>query len=275
MVRVGPDGAVSTVDVEGDVDAPRPWASVTKLLVAMAVLVAVEEGTLGLDDPAGPPGSTVRHLLAHASGLAPDERVALTAPGRRRIYSNAGYEVLADTLAGASCMPVTDYLTTGVVHPLHMTGTALDPGASPAWGARGPLTDLLRLGGELLAPTLVAPRTLARATTVAFGGLAGVLPGFGRFDPCDWGLGFELKDGKSPHWTGAKNGASTFGHFGQSGSFVWVDPMAQVACASLADDDFGPWAVRAWPVLADAVVDEWGVHAQTAGESPGDAHTVT
>src|SRR5687767_190463 len=45
------------------------WASVTKLATALAVLVAVEEGVVDLEEPAGPEGATVRHLLAHASGL--------------------------------------------------------------------------------------------------------------------------------------------------------------------------------------------------------------
>ncbi len=139
-------------------------------------------------------------------------------------------------------MPFSDYLRTGVVLPLDMTGTELLPGSSPASGARGPLRDLLALAAELLAPRLVAPATLAGATSVAFPGLAGVLPGFGRFDPCDWGLGFEIRDAKAPHWTGTHELPATFGHFGQSGSFLWVDPGAGVACASLCDRDFGPWA---------------------------------
>ncbi len=249
---------VEVVEQTGDADASFPWASVTKLLVAMAVLVASEEGTLALDDPAGPPGSTVRHLLAHASGLGPDSVEPLTAPGRRRIYSNIGYELLADLVSQRSGMPFSDYLRTGVVLPLEMTGTELPPGASPASGARGPLRDLLALARELLAPRLVSPSTLAGATSVAFGGLAGVLPGFGRFDPCDWGLGFEIRDAKVPHWTGTRNSPATFGHFGQSGSFLWVDPEARLSCAALCDRAFGPWAIEAWPVLADAVVARWG-----------------
>jgi CubicO group peptidase (beta-lactamase class C family) len=249
---------VEVVEQTGDADVSFPWASVTKLLVAMAVLVASEEGTLGLDDPAGPPGSTVRHLLAHASGLGPDSVTPLTAPGRRRIYSNIGYELLADVVSHRSGMPFSDYLRTGVVLPLEMTGTELPPGASPASGARGPLRDLLALARELLAPRLVSPSTLAGATSVAFGGLAGVLPGFGRFDPCDWGLGFEIRDAKVPHWTGTRNSPATFGHFGQTGSFIWVDPEAQLSCAALCDRAFGPWAIEAWPVLADAVVARWG-----------------
>ena len=70
----------------------------------------------------------------------------------------------------------------------------------------------------------------------------GVLPGFGYQPHCDWGLGFEIRDRKAPHWTGSRNSPRTFGHFGQSGSFLWVDPEARVACASLADRDFGDWA---------------------------------
>jgi CubicO group peptidase (beta-lactamase class C family) len=259
VVRQGSDGAVVVAEQSGDVDSAFAWASVTKLLVALAVLVATEEGTLELDEPAGPPGSTVRHLLAHASGLGPDGAEPLTTPGRRRIYSNVGYEILADVLSRSSGMAFSDYLASGVTGPLGMARTALVPGSSPASGARGPLRDLLALATELLAPRLVSRSTLAGATSTAFPGLAGVLPGFGRFDPCDWGLGFEIRDAKSPHWTGSSNSPATFGHFGQSGSFLWVDPEARVSCAVLGDRDFGPWATTAWPALSDAVMERWAL----------------
>ena len=55
----------------------------------------------------------------------------------------------------------------------------------------------------------------------------------------------------------ARNSATTFGHFGQSGSFLWVDPDAGLACASLADRPFGEWAAQAWPALSDAVLAEF------------------
>jgi len=267
VVRVGrstaptePAGASgpAVVDTIGDVSRVQPWASVSKLFVALAVLVGVEEGTLELDEPAGPPGSTVRHLLAHASGLAPEERRALADPGRRRIYSNAGFEVLAEHLARRAEMPFAVYLAAGVLEPLGLSSTTLPPRHSPAWGMAGPLADLLALCRELLAPTLVAVETIRAATAVSFPGLAGVVPGVGRFDPCDWGLGFELKDAKVPHWTGTANGPGTFGHFGRSGCQLWVDPGAGLASASLAGADYGPWALDAWPALADAVVGEWG-----------------
>jgi CubicO group peptidase (beta-lactamase class C family) len=73
-------------------------------------------------------------------------------------------------------------------------------------------------------------------------------------DPNDWGLGFELRDAKRPHWTGERNSERTFGHFGGSGTFLWVDPDADVALACLTDEDFGPWALAAWPKLSDAVL---------------------
>jgi CubicO group peptidase (beta-lactamase class C family) len=200
----------------------------------------------------------VRHLLAHASGLGPDGAV-LAPPATRRIYSNAGYEVLADVVADAAGLPFATYLGEAVLGPLDLSDTTLD--GSPASGAVGPVADLLRLARELLAPTVVAPATLAEATAVAFPGLVGVLPGFGRQDPNDWGLGPELRDAKSPHWTGSRCSPRTFGHFGQAGGFLWVDPDAGLACACLTDRPFGPWAAEAWPALADAVLARFGPDA--------------
>ena len=231
------------------------WASVTKLLTGLAVLVAAEEGTVDLDEPAGPAGSTLRHLLAHASGLPLDGEAPLAAPGRRRIYSNTGIERAADLVAARADMPFDEYFEHAVVGPLGLVGSL---GGSPAHGYRGPLDDLLVLGRELLSPTLVAGETLAEATSVQFPGLDGVLPGWGRMEPNDWGLAFELRDGKSPHWTGSSNSPRTFGHFGASGTFFWVDPEAGIACGALTDRPFGDWAKQAWPALADALLAENG-----------------
>jgi CubicO group peptidase (beta-lactamase class C family) len=228
---------------------------VTKLLTGLAALVAVEEGTVDLDEPAGPPGSTLRHLLSHASGLPPDEGPPLMAPARRRIYSNAGIEAAAELVAARAEMPFADYLRGSVLEPLALSGVLR---SSPAWGYAGPLEDLLKLGRELLAPTLVAAETLAEATSVQFPGLAGVLPSWGRMDPNDWGLAFELRDDKQPHWTSARNSPRTFGHFGAAGTFLWVDPDAGVACGVLTDREFGDWAKEAWPRFSDAVLEEVG-----------------
>jgi CubicO group peptidase (beta-lactamase class C family) len=250
--------AVAVVDAR-DVLASRgpdeedfPWASVTKLLSALTVLDTVQDGLVDLDEPAGPPGSTVRHLLAHASGIAPDDDTVLGPPGRRRVYSNRGFEVLADVVAARAGRPFADLLHERVCAPLGLAATRLE--GSPAHGAVGPLRDLARLGQELVEPTLIAPDLMAEATQPVFPGLSGVLPGFGRQDPNDWGLGFELRDAKSPHWTGARNSPRTFGHFGRTGTFLWVDPVVGLACACLTDRDFGPWAAKVWPALSDDVL---------------------
>ena len=250
LAAVGVTSPSQTLAVTGPLDEALPLASVTKLLTAMAVLVAVEEETLQLDEPAGPEGSTVAHLLAHASGLGPEGgRLAL--PGRKRIYSNAGFAMLGELLASRSGIAFETYVTEAVLAPLGMAGTRM---GHPAFGADAPAVDLLSLGRELLAPRVLSPAMLARATAVAFPGLEGVVPGFGRQQPNDWGLGFELRDGKSPHWTGRNNSPGTFGHFGRSGAFLWVDPAARLACACVTNRDFGPWAATAWPALADSVL---------------------
>lgn len=229
------------------------WASVTKLVTALAALVAAEEGVVDLDEPAGPEGSTVRHLLAHASGLPFEPGAPTGKPGQRRVYSNVGFETLAEQIALRAEMPFGEYLAAGVLRPLQMQAELRGSAAS---GLHGSLDDLLALARELQQPTLVAPETLGEATTVQFPGLAGVLPDFGRFDPLDWGLGFELRDAKDPHWTGTGNSPRTFGHFGGSGTFLWVDPEVSVALGVLTDLDFGPWAKEAWPQLSDAVLCE-------------------
>lgn len=257
------DGAVAAM--AGDTDRPFRLASVTKLLSAYAVLVAVEEGAVDWDTPAGPPGSTVRHLAAHASGLAFDAPVVLTQPGRKRIYSNAGFEVLADTIAAAAEMSFATYLDEAVLRPLGMTATRLN--GSPAAGAVSTVTDLTRFAAELQAPRLVHPQTLTEAVSVVFPGLDGVLPGYGHQRPNDWGLGFEIRGTKSPHWTGQASSPRTFGHFGQSGTFLWVDPCASAACVALTDRDFGPWAIEAWPTFTDAVLA--ALSATTEGRDHG------
>jgi CubicO group peptidase (beta-lactamase class C family) len=229
------------------------WASVTKLVTALAALVAAEEGAIDLDEPAGPEGSTVRHLLAHASGLPFERGTPTGRPGQRRVYSNVGFEALADHIAARAEMPFAQYLSAGVLEPLDQKSELRGSAASELHGT---LDDLLRLARELQRPTLVAQETLDEATTVQFPGLAGVLPDYGRFDPNDWGLGFELRNGKSPHWTGAHNSARTFGHFGGSGSFLWIDPQAGLALGVLTDLDFGDWSKEAWPRLSDAVLAE-------------------
>ncbi|MGH3143192.1 MAG: serine hydrolase domain-containing protein, partial [Gaiellales bacterium] len=250
IAAVAASGLLAT---HGDTERVYHWASVTKLLTAYAALVAAEEGMVDLDESAGPPGSTVRHLLSHASGLPFLSGQHAGRAGAKRVYSNPGIELVAETLAARAEMPFERYLAEAVLEPLGMDAELR---GSPAAYLYGSLDDLVRFARELLAPQLIAPETLVEATSVQFPGLAGVIPDLGRFDPNDWGLGFELKDGKHPHWSGSRTSPRTFGHFGGSGTFLWVDPEPALALACLTDRDFDEWAMEAWPKLSDAVIEE-------------------
>lgn len=253
---------VAVVDADGLVaergsrDVALPWASVTKLVSAYAVLRLVERGELTLGEPAGPPGSTVRHLLAHASGLAFDDETIVSPPERTRIYSNTGFDALAAFVAVRAGTAFASVARQLVLEPLGMAGAAMGDRASQ--GLTGSLRDLALLGRELLAPTLVSPATLAAATEVAYPGLRGVLPGFGLQVPCDWGLGFELRSTKTPHWMGVGNSPRAFGHFGGSGTFLWVDRDSGLALAVVTDRPFGQWAIEGWGPFSDAVLDAAG-----------------
>ncbi|WP_438804034.1 serine hydrolase domain-containing protein [Mycolicibacterium mageritense] len=253
---VGPSGVLAS---HGDTGKPFALASVTKPLVARAAQVAIEEGVVDLETPAGPPGSTVRHLLAHTSGVSMNSADPIARPGQRRVYSNYGFELLARAIEDAAGIEFGAYLTEAVFEPLGMAASALLGGAAAAgYGGVSTVADLAAFAGELLRPRLVSPDTHADAITVQFPGVNGVLPGFGVQRPNDWGLGFEIRDGKSPHWTGSANSPATFGHFGQSGTFLWVDPVADLALVALTDRDFGDWTYALWPAISDGVLREIG-----------------
>lgn len=253
---VGPLGVVAG---HGDLDKSFTLASVTKPLVARAAHIAIEEGAVELDTPAGPPGSTIRHLLAHASGVSMRSADVLARPGQRRIYSNYGFELLARAVEAAADIEFASYLTEAVFEPLQMAKSTLVGGAETAgFGGVSTVADLAAFAAELLRPTLVSEQLHQEAVTVQFPGLDGVLPGFGVQRPNDWGLGFEIRDGKSPHWTGSANSPATFGHFGQSGTFLWVDPVADLALVVLTDRDFGEWTYPLWPAISDGVLRENG-----------------
>ncbi|HKY13404.1 MAG TPA: serine hydrolase domain-containing protein [Microthrixaceae bacterium] len=231
-------------------------ASVSKLVTGYALLVALEEGAVDLDDEAGPPGATVGDLYCHAAGLDFDSPRVLAPPRTRRIYSNTGWEVLCAHLEARAGITWQDYLAEAVTSPLGMVGTIAD--GSPAKDLWAPVTDLERFVTELFGPTLVARETLDLATTPRLPELGGVLPGIGVLWPNPWGLGFEIRGRKSPHWTGHRNSPATFGHFGGSGTFLWLDPDAGLALVAVGGRDFGPWALEVWPRFSDAVLLEFG-----------------
>lgn len=229
-------------------------ASVTKLVAAYGFLMAMEEGVFELDTPLGPEGATVRHLLAHASGVGFDDPEPEREPGERRIYSSAGFEILADAVSAEAGMPFSEYLLEGVFKPLGMKDSELY--GSAGHQMRSTLDDLRNFAKEVLNPTLLHESTVAEALSVQFEGLDGVVPGYGMQKPNPWGLGFELRGDKSPHWTGPSMPADVAGHFGQSGTFFWVHRPTQRAMIVLTDRGFGSWAKPLWSETNEAIWQE-------------------
>jgi len=255
-VAVGVTDPTGTLATHGPVEQVLALTSVTKPLAAYAILIAVQDGIVALDEPvevdSANDGITVRHLLAHASGLPMDEGGGVTTVGEKRIYSNWGFDVLGQLVSERVDLPFDDHLDVEVLTPLGMTDTRLD--GSPAHAGEGTVTDLLAFARELLDPQLLEPDLFDAATRPVFAELEGVVPGFGRQQPNPWGLGFEVRGDKDPHWTGGRHAPETFGHFGASGSFLWVDPSRDLAAVVLADQDFGRWAKEAWPAFNDAIL---------------------
>ncbi len=249
-----------------------PLASVSKLFTALAVHVAIEEGTLDAKAPMLSNSASIYDLLSHSSGLPfgfPEkgdfafEEIQLDpSPARRRVYSNVGYEALADHLAKESGMTFSDYLFEAVADPLGAKGLELDPGLYSSSGPTGAaaglvakVSDLVALVKGFISSGILSQETLMLIREPYHPDLAGLVPGFGFMRPCPWGLGPEVKGEKFPHWTGAANSGHTFGHFGQSGSSLWIDPENGCFLATLSSVAFGDWAKNLWPTLSDAVVE--------------------
>lgn len=245
----GPDPVLET---RGDTGRIQRIASVSKPIAAWAVLVAVEEGAVALDDPVGQNGCTLAHLLSHAGGYPFDGAQPVGRPGAKRIYSNSGYDMVATHLESATGIAFADYLDEAVFGPLGMRSSSLQ--GSPAKDVHSCVDDLLSFIGELRLPRLVSRDTWLAAVTPKFPEVSGIVPGIGPADPCPWGLGPEIRGHKNPHWTGTRNSAATFGHFGGIGTFLWVDPVADAACVMLSETEFDLWGLAHWPAFSDAVL---------------------
>ncbi|HIW90647.1 MAG TPA: beta-lactamase family protein [Candidatus Corynebacterium avicola] len=250
--------------LHGDTGRLFALTSVSKLITCYSVLIAVEEGAFELDDTVAdivaeygtaveaPQDVTVRELLSHASGVGMNSREQEKPARSRRIYSSAGFDILAD-LVSSTGIPFFTYVREGLCEPLgidlHLSGSA-----GHGFGAR--LGDLAVLAGEFLSPTLISEKLWDEALTPQFPDLNGVVPGYGPQRPCPWGLGMELHGEKSPHWLSEDMPADVAGHFGQAGTFLWFHRTTGSAAVALTDRPFGDWAKERWDGFNDRL---WAV----------------
>ncbi|WP_083603209.1 serine hydrolase domain-containing protein [Bowdeniella nasicola] len=252
LVVVDRGGVIHT---EGSVNTVFPFASVTKPLAVYAALIAVDRHMFDLDAPAGPrapEGATIRHLMAHASGLPFEAGYASQRPERHRVYSNVGIEIMGEQFEEATGVDIQTWTDEQVLTPLGVVDVEFD--GSPAWGAKGSARCLAEIVREWLNPTLVSPEIFREATSTQFAGLDGVVPSYGRHKENAWGLGFEIHGQKDPHWMSTLHSPKAFGHFGRSGSFVWVDPDLGLAAVFLGEKPYDEEHHAKWTDLNGRIV---------------------
>jgi CubicO group peptidase (beta-lactamase class C family) len=235
-------GLVRRVAESGDLDEVRPWASVSKVVVSLAFGVEVDWELHRFEEPMGPPGSTLANLLSHSSGLGLEEEDPVVPVGTKRVYSNFGVDLAVQSILGEE-NSADNWLQQRVFQPLGMTTTTLED--RPASGVVGSTNDLAKLAVAWLRPDAIAKETRDRLITPYAPQLDGFVPGFGKFTPCPWGLGPEVR-GEKQHWMGDWPSAS-FGHFGQSGALILLNADEQIGLVATSTEPFGRWATKLWP----------------------------
>jgi CubicO group peptidase (beta-lactamase class C family) len=267
-------------------------ASLTKPLVGAACMVALEEGLIGLDSEVRD-SFTLRHLLSHCAGL-PEAGLLWRdppgyPPGTQRWYSNAGYVQAAKLLESASGMSCARYLDEAVLAPLAMdaslglperdaarTARVWQPGrygdgelfnserfrrdAPPQGGgfatarAYGAFVSCLLARGAAGGRALLAPETVDEMLAPQFGPLPGGVGGVGDWPDLCWGLGFDVRGQRQPHWAGASLSPRTASHFGASGTLAWLDPERGLGLVALANrGSYSGWWREPWAALGAAV----------------------
>jgi CubicO group peptidase (beta-lactamase class C family) len=267
-------------------------ASLTKPLVAAACMVALEEGLLDLDAHVRD-GFTLRHLLSHCAGL-PEAGLRWQEPpefppGTERWYSNGGYVQAARLLEAASGMRAAAYLHEAVLAPLGMDASlglaAADarraarvwqPGrygedelfnserfrrdGPPQGGgfatarAYGRFLSCLLAHGAADGGALLAPETADEMLAPQFGPLPGGVSGVGEWAELCWGLGFDVRGRREPHWSGRALSPRSSSHFGASGTLAWIDPERGLGLVVLANrGTYAGWWREPWAALGTAV----------------------
>lgn len=241
------DGMETRILEFGDLDAVRPWASVSKMAVSLAFAVEFDWELHTPTEPLGPRGATIANLLSHSSGLGLDEGDPVVAIGTKRVYSNYGIDYAVNAIIGDNT--AANWLSSRIFEPFGMaTAKLVGP---PSSGIEGSTMDLARMAVGWLRPDGVSRETRARMITPFLPKIDGIVPGFGRFAPCPWGLGPEIH-GDKQHWMGDWPPTS-FGHFGKSGSLMLLNVEDQIGLVATSTVAFGPWAVKLWPKWTSAM----------------------
>jgi uncharacterized protein YbbC (DUF1343 family) len=250
-------------------------ASLTKpIATATAVMQLVDEKRLALDDPVakhlprfarGDRAVRVAHLLDHTSGLPAGNALghyesgkeqALEAifdakleqpPGKKRVYSDLGYIVLAELVAAVAGKPFDQVVAREVLGPLAMKDSAFNPNA--ALRARAAPTE--ERDGRWLTGEVHDPRASALGGVAGHAGLFSTADDVARYLLMLLGEGVIderrvlSQDGVArlmrptpgaphPHGLGLERIDSGVGHSGFTGTYLWLDPARESALVVLA-----------------------------------------
>jgi CubicO group peptidase (beta-lactamase class C family) len=235
------DGVEEHVAYHGDLDEVRSWASVSKMVVSMACGVECDWGLHDFDERLGPRGASLANLLSHTSGLGLEAGDPIVGVATKRVYSNVAVDLAVEAVVGDSSPAA--WLDDRIFRTLGMPSTSLQ--GRPSSGVVGSTRDMMTLAVAWLRSDGIARVTRDRLITPYLAHLDGIVPGFGRFSPCPWGLGPEVRGAKQ-HWMGDWP-ESSFGHFGQSGSLMLLNADEQIGLVATSTVAFGSWAVELWP----------------------------
>jgi uncharacterized protein YbbC (DUF1343 family)/CubicO group peptidase (beta-lactamase class C family) len=269
-------------------------ASLTKVIATTsAVMMLVEDGRVRLVDPVakfipefgryGKDRITIRDLLTHMSGLRPDvdvsdawvgyneairlaaEEVLAAPPGRRFVYSDINYFLLADVVARVSGQPFDAFVRDRLFRPLGMRDTMFKPppalvkriaptqSCTPfGWPCEGP--DMTMLRGVVHDPTArrmggVAGHAGLFSTAADLTIFARMILGHGAIgrtrvlspasvsrmtspatpagEPAVRGFGWDIDSSYSAN-RGELMPLGSFGHTGFTGTSIWIDPVTRV-----------------------------------------------
>ena len=229
--------------------------------------MAVEEGVVDLDTPAGPEGSTVRHLLSHASGLSMQSPDVQARPGARRIYSNYGFQVLAEAIEAESGIEFARYLDEAVFSRWEWTLPMWRAAPRRPVSAQSPAsTTRSRSPGICCGRSRCRRRCTPRPPACSSPTSTEWCLASGCSDPMtgDWAL--RSATGSPRTGRAARTPPGPTGTSGQTGTLLWVDPARDIALVVLTDRDFGDWAKPLWPALSDLVLAEFVGLAQQGSQ---------
>lgn len=259
---IGPDGHLI---IRGYSNRRYRLASITKILTTYVMADAVLAGAISFEERVDSPKLkspevSFKDLLSHCSGIRPDNLDPIERH-KKRIYTNEAFDLAGEALITKlgqdfKTSSVGDLFKEGLGAYLQ---TSIEFEGSCAASAIGTLDDLISIMNEMRNPTYLDAQTHKQLTCAYLPELEGILPGWGTYKHNTFGIGFEIKGNKQPHWTGSISSPETFGHFGQSGAFIFHDPINMVSACCVTNKDFAPWAKLTYPVLSDKIYEECGL----------------